>query len=264
MIGEIQILIGSIGAFIVGYILVRIQIKHRRGEEHFTQIKEKVFKPLLSRLENYYLPIVERRQISVKVSSHSSTEKPKTIGKSDRTIYSGFEIIKGEYHIDDILYEDVKQNHFKELCRRSESFEERVTKYSKKCLQIITDLKSKIIKSIKLKDYSGKEQNYMYAGDLAVYLFEKSFLKGKEDNYLQVVDRGGKFTLDSISGQYALGDRNEIEECRAFIERLFNQDVNTREALERLRGLKEAADEIITKIRKITLSQDLPGDCEFI
>ena len=264
MSGGLQLLISSFGALIIGYILGRVQIKNRKKEEHFAEIKDKVFKPLLTRLYNYYLPIVERREINVKVVARWSIEKPRIVDESDRTICSGFEIIKGEYNIDDILYEDIKQNHFKELCGRLESFEERVMGYSKNCLQIIGDLKDKIIKNIKLKDYSGKEQSYMHAGSLAIFLFEKSSLKGRENNYLQVVDRGTKFALEDFDRQYALGDRNEIEECRASIERLFNEGIDMKEALECLSGLKKDVDEIINEIRKIVLSQDLPGSCKFI
>jgi len=264
MAAGLQLLISSFGALIIGYILGRIQIKNRRKEEHFVQIKDKVFKPLLTRLDNYYLPIVEQREINVKVLARWNIKKPKIIDNSDRTICSGFEIIKGEYNIDDILYEDVKQNHFKELCGRLESFEERVMEYSKDCLQIITDLKDKIIKNIKLKDYNGKEQSYMHAAALAIHLFEEAFLKGRENNYLRVVDRGAKFALEDFNRQYVFGDKNEIEECRASIERLFDEGIDTKEALEFLNGLKKDIDEIINEIRKISLSQDLPGSCKFI
>jgi len=258
-------IITGIGVFLGPYLAECARRKHRKREEHFIEIKEKVFKPLLCRLINYHLPTIERKKTNVQVSATRKIGKTKTIGKSDTTISSGFEILEGEDNIDKTLYEDVKQNHYRELSTRLESFEERFMGYSKKCLQIIKDLEVKIISNIKLKDYTGKKQrSYMHAGALAIYLFERSFLLGRENNYLRVVSGGEEEKLEDWQREYACGDVKEIKECYVSIERIFSEGVDTKEVEKYLKGLKEEIDKIINKIRELILSKRLPGNCKFI
>lgn len=256
--------ITAIGVFLGPYLAELVRRKHRKREEHFMQIKEKIFKPLLTRLEIYYLPIIERKETNVKTVAVPTRERPSTIGKEHRLFSSKLEITVGEKDIDNILYEDAKENHFEGLFRRLEDFEERFMKYSKKCLEIINNLKEKVVNNIKLKDYTGNEESYMFPGALAIFLFERRFLLGRENNYLRIQSNGSKKVLKDWNRNYARGDNGEIKECYDYIEKLFKEGLDVENFLEILKGLKKEAIEIRDKIREIILSQDLPGNCKLI
>lgn len=263
-IGKIVAIITAIGVFLGPYLAARARRKHRKREEHFIKIKEEVFRHLLNRLLHYHLPIIQLRKTNVTTKAVPLREESRTIDKRDRSFSNKLVINKGGDDMDSVLYEDTKKNHFEDLFMKFEDFENRFMQCSKKCLQFIDNLKDKIVDNIKLKDYIGIEESYIHAGALAIFIFEKAFLLGREDIYLRVESVDSEKVLKDQNRSYARGYSKEIEECHAYIKKLFREVLNTRNFLEDLKSLEKDANEIKNQIREILFSQDLPGNCKFI
>lgn len=264
MTGGMLAIITAIGVFLGPYLAARARRKHRKREEHFTKIKEEVFRHLLNRLLHYHLPIVQLKNTNVTTEAVPLQEKSRTIDKRDRTFSTKLVINKGGDDMDSVLYEDTKKNHFEDLFMRFEDFENRFMQCSNKCLQFIDNLKDKIVDNIKLKNYTGIEKSYMHAGALAIFIFEKAFLLGRENIYLRVESVNSEKVLKDQNRSYARGNSKEIEECHAYIKKLFREVLNTKNFLEDLRSLEKDVNEIKNQIREILFSQDLPGNCKFI
>ncbi len=68
----IETLLPYVATGIIGYLSRYLQERRGRSHEakqnHFAEIKQQVFQPLLQQLNEYYKPILERKRVNIKWS----------------------------------------------------------------------------------------------------------------------------------------------------------------------------------------------------
>jgi len=258
----------AVGVFLGPYLASRLRIRHEERQAHFNEIKDKVFTPLLIYLTAGYIPILERWRPNIAVSR--TAKQGEGVQATDDVRAQEYKLVIVDpldqliaHPLSHELYNDVKENHFRDFVRDWESFKEKFAEYNKRCLVYAEELRSLIIEQVNMPERSDGDGNWVDANELAAYIFKIQLGVAGWRLELKVDGEQARILLGS-STQLACGTQEELKRCMGIINELCNKDDKAKNLIERGGKLIDDAVAIEKELRSLSNSFKLPGSCQYI
>lgn len=236
--------------------------------KHLDRIKEKVFVPLLNKLKDYYIPVLERKisgieilYITIEVEEIGISRIGRIIADDKRELVSG--ICKGSSlitenmiskEIDNTLLEDVR-NHYPEFMRRWDNFGKSFSECVEGNLSLARGINDLIVERTEMPKWSPC---------LAKFVFDKLYCL-KYSGRLEVGDEGTRIMLYG-STSCAEGSREQIEKCMEVNgEVLKDENVTSRfkPLIERTEKIGGIAINLERELKRLCESFELKGNCKY-
>lgn len=267
---------------ILSFIRSRICSKEELKQKHLDDIKKEVLKPMFDSLTcevipgDYYAgdalragymrilkgnaPLIYPKRKQVFVKGLKATEDP--VRFKDELA-----ILKPELGINENLYLDIKQNHYKGLAQDWGEFISEFERYANNWLAYAENIREIVEKELDLPIYSGNLDGYcINASSLAAYVIEK--IMGLNSIPVRIEDANKTLMIALRTQQNyqiaVMGPPEKIQKCVELINNLIENDTKAEELNKPVKKLLEKAKHLQTEIDKVIKSYNLPGRCEFI
>lgn len=289
IIGLLLSFITALGVWFGPRLVENSRRRYQARQDHLEMIKENVIKPLLNQVETYFMPIIDGQLSNV---AEKSEFKPipdapidqfggmRQIELSTITIKDILDEWEQEdwqrdaldrsltprvrLQFDELLYNDLKNNHEPELVDKWETFVFKVEEYNKKCFSYVESISNKLIEQSKLPvwiSYEGKHG--INASGLAAYIWGRQL--GLRSDIVRVIERGDGFDLSCGDKVMAMGSEEEIRSCFKIVSGLVSDKGEVYKLVETVSdiGLKNETHVIKGILSDYMQSKKLRGKCTY-
>ncbi len=287
--GIILSLITALGVWLGPRLVENSRRRYQARQEHLAIIKENVIGPLINRLELYFLPIIDSQLSNVVEKSEFKPIPDAPIDQFGGMRQIELSILTIKYildegeqedwqrdaldrslaprvrlQFDELLYNDLKNNHEPELVDKWEAFVFKVEEYNKKCFSYVERISNTLMEQSKLPvwiSYEGKHG--IDTAGLAAYIWGRQL--GLRSDIVRVIDRGYGFDLGCGEKIMAMGSEKEMNSCFKIVSSL----VADREEVSKLKeivldmNLEDEALMIKKKLSDYIQSKKLRGKCAY-
>lgn len=273
--------LGKIIDWIPSAIKSRLISKEERKQKHLDDIKKEVLKPMVDSLtlevtsHEYYLDeplragyihILEGKAPLIYVAGTPAFVRGIKVTEDAWKFEHKLAVLKPELSINENLYSDIKQHHYKELVQNWEEFINGFESYANDWLAYANDIRETIERELELPIYNGDSDGYFVnSHPLAVYAIER--IMGLNPMKMRI-ENENQLMITSITGtgwQIAMRAQPEkIQRCIELIDKLIESDVKTKELNAPAKKLLESANSLRNEIDRIIKTYELPGKCEYV
>ncbi len=289
IIGIILSLVTTLGVWLSPRVVESSRRRYQVRQDHLEMIKENVIRPLLNQVEIYFMPIIDGQLSNV---IERSELKPILDAPIDQ--FGGIRQIelsilnlkdsideweqedwqrnaldmpltqRARRQFDELMYNDLKNNHEPKLVDKWEAFIFKVEEYNKKCFSYVKSMSDTLIEQSKLPvwtSYEGK-QGINSAG-LAAYIWGRQL--GLRSDIVRVIELGNRFDLHCGDKIMAMGSEEEIKSCFKIISGLVSDKGEAYKLAETVSDmdLKNEAYVIQEKLSDYRQSKKLLGKCAY-
>lgn len=250
---------------ILSFFISHICSKEKLKQKHLEDIKREVLQPLLNNLNAIYIPILEKEkeividgysynkeQIQFKLVSTLESVKIESIGL----------IVKPNYQkINENLYSDMKEKHFRELVKEWEDFESQIKQYSDNWVSYAENIFSKINGELRLPIISNFDMtgDFIYTYRLAAYV--TNIIYGFDQrNPIRSSEKG----LSFVNMDVLRGSKEKQHKCLELIDRLEKDDSFPKELNSVHKELLGKAYHLQRELDRTIKTYKLSGNCEFV
>lgn len=257
--------IGTIIDLIPSFIKSRLCSKEERKQRHLDDIKKDVLQPLFNNLTTIYIPILEKEkeividgysynkeQIQFKLVSTLESVKIESIGL----------IVKPNYQkINENLYSDMKEKHFRELVKEWEDFESQIKHYSGNWVSYADKIFTKINDELRLPIISTFDMtgDFIYTYRIAAYV--TNIIYGfNQRNPIRYSEKG----LSFVNMDVLRGSKEKQQKCLDLIDKLEKDDSFLKELNPAHKELLGKAYHLQRELDRTIKTYKLSGNCEFV
>lgn len=281
-ITAIATVVTALGIIITPVLVEWSRRRYETRQEHFKELKQIIFAPLLEDLTNYYIPVLERargvieikRTIVYKSSPSVTEERPYSwenrLGvkpppsEEMRSVTSAPSMPPSRLQ----LYEDAKTRHFKDFFKRWERFKQQFEEFAQSCLDYTGNLQKTISQRVQLPEpQEPRQQQAVWADSQALAEFVYRRHLGLI-NTLQI--NQGVFPNATLSWpghgppEVAMGTVKEIDACRLVTQTLADEDTQAKPLFLKSADLKPTALQLKEEIERLLPTAKLSGNCPFV
>jgi hypothetical protein len=268
--------IGFLGGFLSGFLssykLLRIKVRGEIRQKHFNEIKQKVLEPVLKRIAQHHIPVLQHNNGSlyiknVPIYGEESVLKPlisgyrEEIAVKDPVMYMSSSIP----HTDQHLLSDVKDHHYSELVDRFENIQEDFNKYNNSCRVYAEWLKNEIKEKSGLPERArnSAQEKWINANELAIFILDRQLGINQHHHVSKSPGERSYFVLLIASTTLAQGTETEMSSASALIDSLVKQTSKSQELISTAKELIEKVVKLRDELEKLTLTHKLPGTCSY-
>ena len=168
-------LITAIGVFLGPRLAEKSRRHYNQRQVHLQEIKDEVLRPLLNVLNEYYIPISERRKANIEDSwRYEEVEEVPITGNRRRSVEE-LVVVEPQRSESQQLYRCTKQSHFPGLVESWENFTTRFAEYNAKCLGWVKGLRDRITQQVNIPVLSPpfNQPKWIAPNRLAVWIFNR-------------------------------------------------------------------------------------------
>lgn len=267
-----DIVFTTLATFLAVWFAAHLREKRTAKADHFRVLRKEVIDPILTKLTSYHLPLLQlnrpiiiAREIPVEEESAVVISPPIQTNRRELAISSIGSLIT----MDQILYADAKRNHFKKFVRKWEKYEEKVSSFHGKCLEVTAEYETMVRNLSRHQEdpRTVRDEGFVNATGIAAWIFNKQmgifsykYLdKGEEQhkpNRMWIRDPGSGHNL-------AVGDREHIEGLLDLINKLVPDKSKTTELLGTSATLAKEGRQLASEAKDILHRAGLKGGCKY-
>lgn len=258
-------ILGTIIDLIPSFIKSRLCSKEERKQRHLDDIKKDVLQPMFNNLTTFYIPILEKEK-EIVIDSYSYNKEqvqyklvPSLESVKIETI--GLNVKPNFQKINENLYSDIKEKHFRELIREWEDFDSQLKQYSDNWVSYAEKIFSKINDEIKLPIINNfnMEGDFIYTYRLAAYV--TNIIYGfNQRNLIRYSDKG----LVIINMDVLRGSKEKQQKCLELIDKLEKDGSFLKELNPVHKELLGKAYHLQRELDRTIKTYKLSGNCEFV
>lgn len=255
------ILTTGVVSLVLGYMVRLLQDRYsqryQRAQSHFKDIKQQVIRPLLTALEQEYFPMLRLQKSyiyhGITIYEHESQRM---------VLRSLAPINLGAPGVNEVLFQDVKTNHYPKLVGMWENFSNQVNECNKDCVEYCSSLAEEVANGMSLEPWISEEQTHWHDPEgLAVYTLKRQL--GIERNKLRLKMWENPPRLEDSTRILAQGTESQLNDCVSFIGSIVNDTPRIEPILSRLTKLHTEASHLETELQQVVVSQRLEGSCRY-
>ncbi len=272
----------SASALLAPFIAQRIRRSTEKRDEHLAELKNNLLNPMLAHLNDYILPILERRRGNVGIDRKFVRRQSAGL-LEDPTVYVETICVRdaSEPPIDPImypaqdatdiapwmgaLYDDAARHHFQNLCNAWEQLLKVVERYHQSCITYVEALRSEVLQVASLPelDIGGKQPHWVAAANFAVVLFYRQLdlytaplARVPEGNIERLTYKGAQTLVQGPSAEVT----KYIAKADALIARSDMIDALRGEACQ----IGTRALRVKSELEELLLIRRLRGRCQYL
>jgi len=262
---------------IPSFIKSRICSKEELKQKHLTDIKKEVFEPMLKILDNTYIPALEDKNTIIEytpkyvLSRGVNATQPSgklehelkvvSIDPESRAIY------KIPPKINQNLYMDIKENHYKEFINDYEKFLTEFDSYGKKWLSYAIEIQKTIENGLDIPLFEGDKAKESFVDSIALanYIIEK--MMGINPSPLTIEASWNSITVNLMSNCSPMalkGTHEDVQRCIDLVNGLIANDKKYEKLHPEQENLLESVISLRSELDKIIKTYKLPGKCNYV
>lgn len=274
-------ILGSFTNSILSFIKSRICSKEELKQKHLADIKKEVFKPMLRILDETYIPVLEGKKTIIEYISKNVWGKGVDVKQHSGELRFALEIISPESEnrrnlnipppkINQNLYLDIKENHYKEFINNFEKFQSRFTIFGNKWLSYAIEIQNMVEREFPLPIFDGDviKESFVNSKALAGFIIEK--INGINPSPVSIPEHRNLISLPGWTfseGTYPVGLKGkpeDVNKCIDLVNRLISDDKKYTELHPEQENLLKTANFLRSELDQIIKTYKLPGKCDYV
>jgi hypothetical protein len=262
---------------ISSFIKSRICSKEELKRQHLADIKKEVLEPMLKIVDDIYIPVLESQKTIIEYAPRYVQSKAIDVRQYSGNYEPELKIVSPDSErktiynpppkINQNLYLDIKDNHYKDFISRYEKFIIDFNGYGTKWFSYALELQKIMENELGMPLFEGDTTKELFVEPkaLASYIIEKIMrinispinISETPWNYITVnISNGSPMALK--------GTRGDVQRCIVLVNMLISNDKKYAELYPEQEPLLKTAISIRSELDKIIKTYKLTGKCNYV
>lgn len=259
---------------IPSFIKSRICSKEELKQKHLADIKKEVLEPMLRILDEIYIPVLESRKPIIEYTSHYVQGKGVDVrqwsGKYEHELKvvspdsERWTIHKNLPKINQSLYLDIKENHYKEFLRNYEKFVIDFDDYGNRWLSYAVEIQKIIENELGMPLFEGDDakESFVKPKALASYIIGR--IMRSNPSPIDISETPCNYITVPESPRALKGTKEDVKRCIDLVNKLITDDKKYEKLYPKQENLLKSAILLRSELDKIIKTYKLPGKCNYV